>query len=137
MKPSGQSIRNDTLADLIDYIGHFVMQSLRAAQIKWELDLPERTPELVVPSEVRHALFLVVKEAVNNILRHAGANKVSLSITNSWDVIAIRIADNGRGFAIVAGDPCQDGLRNMNQRMLDIGGTFVIESTPVVGRTCS
>jgi signal transduction histidine kinase/ligand-binding sensor domain-containing protein len=130
--------RNDTLADLIDYIGHFVMQSLRSAQIKCELDLPEQTPELMLPSEVRHALFLVVKEAVNNILRHAHAEKVWLSITNSWDVISIRIADNGRGFCVAAsGDACQDGLRNMRQRMLDIGGTFAVESSPGNGTRIS
>src|SRR5262249_17315116 len=89
--------RNDTLADLINYIAHFVVQSLQPAHIKWELDLPEHTPALTVPSEVRHALFLVVKEGINNILRHSQADKVCLGITNSWDGIAIRISDNGKG----------------------------------------
>jgi len=122
--------RNDTLADLINYITHFVVQSLQPARIQWEMDLPEQTPALTIPSEVRHALFLVVKEAINNILRHAQADRVCLRITNSWDGIAIQIRDNGKGFVVTPGDASQDGLRNMNQRMLDIGGTFTIESAP-------
>jgi signal transduction histidine kinase/ligand-binding sensor domain-containing protein len=122
--------RNDTLPDLINYITHFVVQSLQPARIQWEMDLPEQTPVLMIPSEVRHALFLVVKEAINNVLRHAQADKVCLRITNSWDGIAIEIRDNGNGFVVQPGDASQDGLRNMNQRMLDIGGTFAIESAP-------
>src|SRR6185369_3389393 len=88
--------RNDTVPDLIDYIGNFVMSSLRSAGTKCELDLPEHPPALQVPSEARHALFLVVKEAVNNILRHANATHVKLSIAVLNDALSIIIADNGK-----------------------------------------
>ena len=125
--------RNDTLADLIDYIGHFTAQSLRAADIKYRLELPEHPPELVVPSEMRHAVFLVVKEAVNNILRHAQATLVRLSILIVEGVITINIADNGRGFTPGHGESGQDGLLNMKQRMTDIGGEFQLESSPGAG----
>jgi signal transduction histidine kinase len=125
--------RNDTLPDLIDYIGNFAMESLRGAGIRCHLDLPEQPPERNVASELRHHLFLVVKEAINNILRHAEATEVTLRITNSWDEITITIIDNGRGFVPAVGDACQDGLRNMNQRMHDVGGTFAIQSAPGAG----
>ena len=59
--------------------------------------------------------------------------RVSLGITSSWDGITIRISDNGQGFVVLPGDSSQDGLRNMEQRMLDIGGTFTIESAPGQG----
>jgi len=85
--------RNDTVPDLIDYIGNFVMNSLRSAGTRCELDLPEHPPELQVPSEARHALFLVVKEAVHNILRHAKATHVKLTVAvldDALDRLALR-----------------------------------------------
>ncbi len=127
--------RNDTLVDLVDYVGHFALQSFRAAGIKCHLELPDKSPEQPIPSEARHAIFLVVKEAINNILRHAYANEVRLIITHSWDALQLRISDNGRGFSAAPDDPCQDGLRNMRQRMTDIGGTFNVESTLGYGTT--
>jgi signal transduction histidine kinase len=94
------------------------------------LDLPDHPPQRVIPSEARHNLFLAVKEAVNNVLRHAGASEIRLEITLSGDAARIVVADNGRGLD-VANPPSgstHDGLRNMRQRMIDISGTFEIES---------
>jgi signal transduction histidine kinase len=131
--------RNDTLPDLIDYVGNFVVQSLRAAGLKCELDLPEQPPTLQVPSEVRHALFLVVKEAMNNVIRHAQANRVRLSITIANNAVALVIADDGRGGCPTNGNghAGQDGLRNMQQRMQDIGGDFSLDSAPGMGTRIS
>jgi signal transduction histidine kinase/ligand-binding sensor domain-containing protein len=125
--------RNDTLADLIDYLGQFVMESLRSANIKCQLDLPDRPPSLTVPTEVRHSLFLAVKETVNNVLRHAQATAVALSIALADDDMTITIADNGRGFEAAPGQPGQDGLHNISQRMRDIGGSCQMDSAPGSG----
>jgi signal transduction histidine kinase/ligand-binding sensor domain-containing protein len=125
--------RNDTVPDLIDYISHFTKESLRVAGILCHLNLPDDPPELIIVSEVRHGLFLVVKEAVNNILRHSHARQAWLNITITGDAMAIEIADDGKGFSSVPDDPCQDGLRNMKQRMQDIGGLCHLESSPGKG----
>ena len=108
--------RNDTLPDVIDYLAQFVMESLRAADIRCQLDLPDHPPEMNIPSEVRHSLFLAVKEAVNNVIRHAQASSVSLAIALAGDTMVITIADNGRGFDSTVCQSGQDGLRNINQR---------------------
>ena len=122
--------RNDTLPDLIDYLAHFVMQSLRSAGIQYQMDLPDHPPELTVPSETRHGLFLTVKEAMNNILRHADATSVALTIALEDRDLVITLADDGRGFATRNGAAGQDGLRNMSQRMNEIGGVFRANSAP-------
>jgi signal transduction histidine kinase/ligand-binding sensor domain-containing protein len=127
--------RNDTLPDLVDYIGHFVMKSLATANIKCRLDLPDYPPNLVVPAEVRHCLFLVVKEAVHNIISHANAKSVNMTIKVTGDALGIAIEDDGQGFAFGEISSGQDGLLNMRQRMADIGGTFEIQSGMGVG-TC-
>jgi signal transduction histidine kinase/ligand-binding sensor domain-containing protein len=120
--------RNDTLPDLVDYLGHFVMKSLGTAHIKCRLDLPDYPPNRTVAAEVRHSLFLVVKEAINNIICHASAKSVQMTAKVTDDALSIVIEDDGQGFAFGESSPGQDGLLNMRQRMTDIGGVFHIDS---------
>jgi signal transduction histidine kinase/ligand-binding sensor domain-containing protein len=129
--------RNDTLPDLVDYLGHFVMKSLATADVKCRLDLPDYPPNLPVPADVRHSLFLVVKEAINNIINHANATTVQLMVKVTDDALSITIEDDGQGFAFGESSPGQDGLLNMRKRMSDIGGDFQIESHPGAGTRIS
>lgn len=126
--------RNDTLAHLVDYAGQFALDYLRLAGIRCRLDFPEQCPPRELSTDLRHNLFLVIKEALHNIVKHARASEVRLQIQFSGDKLDIAIEDNGCGFdpALArngaAGDPLADGLRNMRQRMLDIGGEFEFQS---------
>jgi len=129
--------RNDTLPDLVDYLGHFAMKSLATAHIKCRLDLPDCPPNRPVAAEVRHSLFLVVKEAINNIICHAEATTVQMAISLTNDALAMTIEDDGHGFSFGESAPGQDGLLNMRQRMADIGGRFHIESQAGMGTRIS
>jgi signal transduction histidine kinase len=120
--------RNDTLAHLIDYTGQFAVDYLRAAGVRCLLDVPEHAPVREVPSTVRHNVFLVVKEALQNIVKHARATAVWLRISATDEGLRIIIEDNGQGFESVPQDALADGLRNMRQRMEEIGGTHQIQS---------
>ncbi|HEU5072433.1 MAG TPA: two-component regulator propeller domain-containing protein [Verrucomicrobiae bacterium] len=120
--------RNDTLAHLIDYTGQFAVDYLRAAGIRCLLDLPEHAPVREVPANMRHNVFLVVKEALQNVVKHAGATAVWLRISAPVQGLRIVIEDNGRGFESAPEDALADGLRNMRQRMDEIGGTCRIQS---------
>lgn len=127
--------RNDTLAHLMDYAGQFALDYLRLAGIRCRLDFPEQCPPCELSSDLRHNLFLVIKEALNNIVKHARASEVRLGIRVSGDLLDVTIEDNGCGFdSSSAGDgahdPLADGLRNMRHRMGDIGGTFEFQSAP-------
>lgn len=120
--------RNDTLAHLLDYTGQYAVDYLRAAGVRCLLDVPEHTPVREVPTNVRHNLFLVVKEALQNIVKHAQATAVWLRISVSAQGLRIVIEDNGQGFERPPEDALADGLRNMQQRMDEIGGTYRIQS---------
>jgi signal transduction histidine kinase len=125
--------RNDTLAHLIDYAGQFAVDFLRAAGIRCRLDLPEQPPLRELSTDLRHNLFLVIKEALNNVAKHARASEVWLRASVTPESLEVVIEDNGCGFNKVADDSLSDGLRNMRQRMEDIGGECRIESTPGSG----
>lgn len=120
--------RNDTLTQLVDYTGQFALDYLESAGIRCRLDFPDQMPEREVPTDLRHNLFLVVKEALNNVVKHAQATEVFLRLSSTDSHLHIEIEDDGRGFGEAPDAPGADGLRNMRQRMADIGGECRIES---------
>ena len=125
--------RNDTLGHLIDYAGQFALDYLRLAGIRCRLDLPEAAPPRELSTDVRHNLFLAIKEALNNVVRHAQATEVWVRARVAADTLEISIEDNGRGFTKAPDDALADGLRNMRQRLADVGGECLIESEPGAG----
>jgi signal transduction histidine kinase len=125
--------RNDTLPHLINYIGQFAVKFLHAANIRCRCDLPDHPSPRSVSAEVRHNLFLAVKEALTNVARHGHATETSLRITAGEDALEITIHDNGQGFAAAPENGDADGLRNMRQRMEGIGGRFQLHSAPGAG----
>jgi signal transduction histidine kinase/ligand-binding sensor domain-containing protein len=129
--------RNDTLRYLIDYISQYVVEYLHTAEIRCRVDLPDRLPDRTVSPEVRHQLFLAVKEALNNVARHAGASEVRFEVTAMEGEIRITITDNGRGFTAPPDNASADGVRNMHQRMEEIGGAFELRSAPGDGTRVS
>jgi signal transduction histidine kinase len=125
--------RNDTLAHLIDYAGQFAVDFLRVAGIRCRLDLPEQPPARELSTDLRHNLFLVIKEALNNVVKHARATEVWLRVSVTPDALEVVVEDNGCGFEKAPDDAVSDGLRNMRQRMADIGGECRIESKAGTG----
>src|SRR6185369_5295792 len=125
--------RNDTLTELLDYVAQFAGEFLQSTGIRCRMDLPLHPPVRNLPTEVRHNLFLATKEALNNVVRHARATEVKLMIRMGGHGLEIRIEDNGRGFDAPPDEAGADGLRNMRQRVQEIGGTCRIEGSPAAG----
>src|SRR5581483_9576092 len=116
--------RNNTLAELLGYIGQFAMEFLQHANVQCHLDLPDDPPDWPVSTELRHNLFLMVKESLNNVVRHAQATEVRLKIAITPKELTLVIADNGRGFDRLPQDSLADGVRSMRQRADEIRGEF-------------
>ena len=120
--------RNDTLSHLIDYAGQFALDYLRTSGIRCRLDLPEQSPIRELSTDLRHNLFLVIKEALHNIVKHSRAREVKLRATFNDQGLDMVIEDDGCGFDQMPDDAFADGLRNMRQRMNDIGGECRFDS---------
>ena len=127
------SPRNDTLSQLLDYAGQYAVDFLNAADIRCRIDFPEKIPAHELPADVRHGLFMVIKEALNNAVKHSGAQEIILRAEIFGGELRLEIADNGRGFASPKDDALADGLRNMKQRAVELGGECVVESAPAHG----
>jgi len=124
---------NDSVPNLADYLSEFAVDFLGAASVRCRLDLPKALPELPLSPEARHNVFLVVKEALNNVVRHAKAEEVQLRIACDDGGLRIEIADNGRGFDGRSSGPGGNGLRNMHQRLASVGGKLTVDSRPGAG----
>ena len=78
------------------------------------------------------ALYRIVQEQLSNIVKHAGATEVSITLQQNGEKTALRIADNGKGYA-----PGEDrrgiGIWNMESRAKALGGEFRISSSPGEG----
>lgn len=125
--------RNDTLRYMVDYLCHFAFEFLQVAEIPCLLELPETIPGREISPEARHSLLLAVKEALNNVVRHAGASEVRLCVAVTENRLSIAVEDNGRGFEYSPDNASCDGLRNMRQRMEELGGQFQLTSKAGAG----
>jgi signal transduction histidine kinase len=126
---------SDTLHGLVDYIAHFANELFDGHTTRCRLDLPRDLPALPLQPDTRHNIFLIVKEALNNTLRHASATEVLLLAKISNNTLEICIEDNGAGFVPVAGVSERRGLANMRQRAELLGGALLLESTHGKGTT--
>jgi signal transduction histidine kinase len=89
---------------------------------------------------VRHNLFLAFKETLNNTVKHAAAGEVQIRMKLNEGGFTLCVTDDGKGFDTACQQPIGqpgsgNGLRNMRQRMEQIGGTCEIRSTARSGTT--
>jgi signal transduction histidine kinase len=121
---------SDTLQSLVEYIAHFANELFEGNPTRCRLDLPHDLPALALPPDVRHNIFLIVKEALTNALKHAGAKEVHVQAKAAGSTIEIVVEDDGKGFAPSA-TPTADkrnGLGNMRQRAATVGGKLDLQS---------
>ena len=115
--------KNDMLDLFIAYLCTYTPDYLRTAGIRCRLDLPVDVPAMPLPSEVAHNLYLMVKETLHNVVKHADATEVWLRLRLEAGTITLTIEDNGRGFQTDDTPvPDANGLGNLNRRAGEIGG---------------
>jgi signal transduction histidine kinase len=126
---------SDSLQSLVDYIAHFASELFEGTSTRCRLDLPHDLPARPLPPDVRHNIFLIVKEALTNTLKHAAANEVNVQAKVAADFLEIVVHDNGKGSAPSASrlEGQRHGLENMRRRATDIGGKLDAQFSPGKG----
>jgi len=123
----------DTVGSIATYYSFFAEEFLNLAGITCCLEVAELLPKIPLDSKARHGIFLAFKEALNNVVRHSGASEVTLKINIIKNELIISIADNGRGFECGSGNPGNDGLTGMRDRLQKLDGVCNISSRPGQG----
>lgn len=120
--------KNDSLSDLLSYTRSYAVEYLSQNGIQCTVSLPEQLPASFVSGEFRRNVFLAVKELLHNVVKHAQANHVTITLDINH-VLAIYISDDGIGFDRAHIRPYSNGLINIEKRMKEIGGTMSMETT--------
>jgi len=123
--------RRDDLGSLLARLRRLASDVFEGAGVAWSFDAPEGCDRLPLAAEVRRHLFLILKEALQNVARHSGARTVRLAIgvREGWREAEVR--DDGRGFEPSERAPGADGsgLASMARRAEELGGELAVESS--------
>jgi len=122
--------RRDTLNEFSSYICAYAEEFLKptAIQCLFDVDLEESSVILDLP--LRRALLMTIKETLNNAVKYSGASELLLRIKSHGRRLRVVVEDNGKGFDPVAAKPGRNGLTNMTERMIEMGGTCLVKTSP-------
>lgn len=126
--------RNDTFENLMLRTRRFASQLFEARDIDYHIEIADNILQLKLPMEERQHLYLIIKEAINNIVKHAGCRFASVTAQKQGAELVITIRDDGNGFDTSAGSN-GNGLRSMAQRTAEMNAGFSIRSDTGKG-TC-
>jgi signal transduction histidine kinase len=124
----------NSLQSFADYLSGAAREFLGASGVACRFKIPIEFDPVTLSGQTRHHLFLAVKEALNNVVRHARATEAELRITRTNNRLEIAIADNGCGFE-AGKTPRGNGLANLSARLDGLGGRCDIETEPGKGTT--
>ncbi|MBK6353115.1 MAG: hypothetical protein IPF46_06860 [Saprospiraceae bacterium] len=121
--------RFDTLENLMAYVRRYASEYLEEYKIilKWEQELEEGDRKL--SGEKRRNVFLTIKEALHNVVKHSAATNLKISVKVDFNQVMITIQDDGHGFNIELAKDHGNGLYNMQKRMKQIGGDCQFSSS--------
>ena len=106
------------------------MLAIQQTGFRFETDIEQ---EITLDSIKALNLFRLLQEAVHNVLKHAGATEIFITVLSRNNKISCQVHDNGKGFTIRETE--ESGLRNMHARAAECGGTLSIQSELSKGTT--
>jgi signal transduction histidine kinase len=119
--------KNDDTANLVEKIHSFANELLSARSIRFRFEYPDQFLSIPIAMEARRNIYLIFKEALNNIAKHSEASEVCMDVAVEEKDLRIGIYDNGRGFDTQVPSH-RNGLRNLYGRAEEIGGHLRINS---------
>ena len=124
---------DDTLESLSAYIREYALRFFEPLNSDIAFDYPNELEEVQLTEVQRRNVFLIVKETLNNIAKHARCRNVLISIGQAPEEIVLCLRDDGIGFNTEQVRRFGNGLQNMENRMQQIGGEYHLESVPGKG----
>jgi signal transduction histidine kinase len=118
---------NDSVESLVAYIRAYAVEFFENTPIECRFNLPSSISSKDLSGEKRRNIFLSVKEALNNVLKHSQASTVIIQIAIDRK-LTIEITDNGVGIDLEHVRKFGNGLQNMKKRITSIAGDFRIEN---------
>jgi signal transduction histidine kinase len=128
--------RRDRLSDLTYRMRRFASDCFTARDIHFRFSASDPQHDIKLGSDTRREVFLIFKEAVNNMVRHSGCTEADIRFAITHRRMELIVTDNGKGFDSKR-DSGGNGLVNMRQRAAKLDGTLDIVSSRERGTTVS
>ncbi|RDB04673.1 sensor histidine kinase [Runella aurantiaca] len=119
--------KDDSLESIVLRIKEYAYTITETKDIHLSFDIDPRLQKLKAPMKTRRNLYLILKESINNAVKHSGCNELKIVLKIEKKALNMIIKDNGQGF-----DPLKpslrNGLENMRQRAEELGGKIRIDA---------
>ena len=125
LRPS--ALTDTDLGDLLHLLGNALSGRIN---IPVEVRVAE---QVILPAEVQVAFYRVCQEALNNVAKHAKANRVDIELKHAGAVVEMHLRDDGKGFTPEQALPGHYGLGMMRERAESVGATLSVVSQPGQG----
>ncbi|GAB4049179.1 tetratricopeptide repeat-containing sensor histidine kinase [Spirosoma litoris] len=123
---------NDSLHRIVLRLQEYAQPLMESKNIQCSFQIDAALEEAPISMDVRRNLYLIGKEAINNLVKYSGATQATVRFERKSSQLQVVIQDNGRGF-----DPAQPSERtgqdSMKQRAKSVGGSLEIQSSPGQG----
>jgi ligand-binding sensor domain-containing protein/two-component sensor histidine kinase len=118
---------NDSLSSLIAYLQKQARQMMENYPGNFFMTIPETIPDVKISGDARRHIHLLVKEALHNIIKHSGADRIDISISCD-EKMRIVVTDNGKGMNTGVDNETGNGMKNMRKRVQQLEGILFLES---------
>lgn len=126
--------KRDAFRDFTSFICAHVEEFFKPTRIHCLFDVDPAVSPVVLSLPLKRTLLMVIKETLNNTVKHSEATEALLQVKCQANKLLVAVSDNGKGFDPTTLKPGRNGLVNICQRMIEVGGTCVITSQP--GKGC-
>jgi signal transduction histidine kinase len=124
---------NSTLDNLVARLREYCADFLDEFPIDYTLNFQDDIPKTAILQDAQRNIYLTLKEALNNTIKHAQANSIVIALSISGSLLTLNITDDGNGFDMGKIKKNGNGLVNMAERIRKINGTFQLTSNPGKG----
>ncbi|HOY38035.1 MAG: hypothetical protein KBB11_00895 [Bacteroidales bacterium] len=125
----------DNISSLLAYIRNYCNNFFEDSGIECDINFPSVHEEINISPLLRQNFFLILKEALHNIVKHASATSCFVEISLTENQIRLQITDNGIGFDLEQAGVFSTGIGNMNKRATACGGSITFDSAKNKGTT--
>lgn len=126
----------DKFDDLLLHMKEAAEELLGQKGIAYTLEAPQEELPQSLKMEFRRNLFLIYKEMLHNVVKHAEATKVEIALTRTNGMLQLQVTDNGKGFGEEKNGN-GSGLKSMRARAAELNGKLEIDSRPALGTTAT
>jgi signal transduction histidine kinase len=124
---------NSTFVQMMDRLRQYVEPLCVEKEIKLHMLVNEQPDMEKLTLLQKKNIYLIIKEAINNALKHADANEIGIHIRMERHILIAQINDDGTGMVQQEGQHQGNGILNIRKRTSDVNGTLDMSSDPVHG----